>query len=204
MERGNEMENKISLKNKKLEYIFPIIYITFIYVFTVLFIFGFIGDPKGEVNEYGFTKEFIFTIKYGLILIGILIILNIINGILMVKSDKTSKQILFLAVIMKMSFILLYGVYFFIEIITFCTVIGIAIAVILFIFGYIVLIPSSFYTVCGLMRAYKNNEISILYAICFGTLSFMLFLDVFFTVASYIKVRKMSFSSNYQIRLNFR
>lgn len=185
------MDIKLFLKNNKQKYILPVIYIIFIYLFSIRIMYEFAGYSEIVSNP----RWYIFPLRYGLILTGFLMLFNIINAIYILKINKPSKEILFIAMMIKISFILLYIVYFIIEVIMFYTIIGIPFTVTFFIFGYIVLIPSSFYTICGLIRAIKNNEISILYGICASILSFILFFDVLSTIVSYIKVKKINFNT---------
>lgn len=180
------MDIKLFFKSNKQKYILPVLYIIFIYLFSIRIMYEFVGYSEIISNP----RWYIFPLKCGLILTGFLMLFNIINAIYLLKVNKPSKEILFIAMMVKVSFILLYIVYFIIEVMMFYTIIGIPITVTFFIFGYIVLIPSSFYTICGLIRAIKNNEISILYGICAGILSFTLFFDVFSTIVSYIKVKR--------------
>ena len=74
-------------------------------------------------------RWYIFPLRYGLILTGFLMLFNIINAIYILKINKPSKEILFIAMMIKISFILLYIVYFIIEVIMFYTIIGIPITV---------------------------------------------------------------------------
>ncbi|CDM70375.1 putative membrane protein [Clostridium bornimense] len=75
------------------------------------------------------SRWYIIPLKYGLILTGFLMLFNIINAIYIFKINKPSKEILFIAMMVKISFILLYVVYFIIEVIIFYTIIGIPITV---------------------------------------------------------------------------
>lgn len=180
------MDDKKTLKSDK-QYILPIIYVISIYLFSILSIVRLVVYGEGYLS-----KGINFLLIFGLILILILLILNILNGISFFKSNKTSKELLFLSMIMKISFILLYVVYFVIEFAMFCTAIGMVVAIILFMFGYVILMPSSFYALFGNIRAMEKGEISNLYGIIASVSSFLLFFDVFFTIVSYIKVKRAS------------
>ena len=75
------MDIKLFLKNNKQKYILPVIYIIFIYLFSIRIMYEFAGYSEIVSNP----RWYIFPLRYGLILTGFLMLFNIINAIYILK-----------------------------------------------------------------------------------------------------------------------